>query len=284
MSEGTTYSARVSESPVKLRKADNVTLPLLGLTVADLEASPRGRRNLLSIAKSPRGDDTFAISQTSQESDIKGVMTASLQSILKKRETAAEEIQESLPEYEGQLDDERHVMFNSQDSVDMTFQPTFEQSPKSTTLHSQCPTCRCNSMASGHSSSLRTASMLSSHRTLGSKSSLYFMSKLESNGMFRSITPEMASVEPVNPEEWRAFQQQVRSFTAKTVYRPLSTFIPLSLREENSPAKIFRERLNERFSTRLEELVRPRTAVGRMKTTAVKHASQLFRGVPGRTI
>mmetsp|Transcript_7189 Transcript_7189/g.13197 ORF Transcript_7189/g.13197 Transcript_7189/m.13197 type:complete len:271 (-) Transcript_7189:93-905(-) len=270
MSEDESYAARVRESPVKLRRADNVTLPLPGLTVADLEASPKGKR---SFAASKLSEDTFAISQTSEESEIKGVMTASLQSILKKKDSESVE--------------EKHVLFDSlpeQDSVDITFQPAYEQSPKSTSLHPECPTCKCNSIATDQGSSLKTVSMLSSHKTLGSKSSLAFMSKLDSNGLFRSITPEMASPEPSSTDEFRAYQYKIRNFATKAVFRPSTFFIPLSLRAENSPAKIFRERMNERIHVRMEEIVKPQGQLDRMRSNAIKNASILFRTSSGKSI
>lgn len=256
MSEGINDTAGTS---LNTKKPPMASLP--GLTVADLEASPRSRLTA-KPTKSALHEDTFAISQTSDEPEVKvSGMSAYLHSILKRKETdIAESLPESLP------DSEKHVMFDSlpeQDSVDITFQPVYQESRQPECLHAECATCKCNSIATEGSSSLKSVSMLSSNPTLNSKNSLAFMSKLESYGLYGSATPDLASSSLHSSEDLRVFQHKIRNLTHKHVSQVTGSFVPLSLRLENSAAKIFRERLNDRLSTRLGDLIKVRPEVDR---------------------
>jgi hypothetical protein len=269
MSEGFNDSTGTS---LNTKKPLIASLP--GLTVADLEASPRSRLTV-KPTKSTLHEDTFAISQTSDEPEVKvSGMSASLHSILKRKETdIAESLPESLP------DSEKHVMFDSlpeQDSVDITFQPVYQDSTQPECLHAECATCKCNSITTEGISSLKSVSMLSSNPT--SKNSLAFMSKLESYGLYGSATPDLASSSLHNSEDLRVFQHKIRNLTHKHVSQVTGSFVPLSQRLENSAAKIFRERLNDRLSTRLGDLIKVRPEVDR----TVKSTLHSYPATPSR--
>jgi hypothetical protein len=222
------------------------------LTVDDLQSSPKLQgKNLLDLAKSQKVvmEDTFTLSQSGASStsgtqlqasgDSQG---ASVISILKKKPPAS-------PSVFAQSQSEKKVNFHKEqisppdpkpaDPISALPETEFDQVPEK--LHKDCPTCTCHLKESSlktvsmlqsipekpesESSELHSVAFLSSHASVldPSKASLHFVSKLQSQGLTD------------------------RPQTHESGFSPLGQFIPLSMRTENSPSRIFRARLNRRL-------------------------------------
>ena len=230
------------------------------LTIADLDSSPRSKkRNLLAISKTDKlTDDTFTISQSSAENVfIKSRTTDSLSTSILKKPALSNTIS---------ISDSKKVLFNiplpdsksskplTIDSIDDIYNQAYiSQSPdphstqpsdcsyKMHRTHSKCPTCTCkpplHPSPPEKENELRTISMLSFHTTLKSGGSLKYLSKLDSDGMLSS-RPNMESPTPKLTEP--VFR-----------HHSSSSYVPLYLRPEYSPSRIFRERLKKfEFNTK----------------------------------
>ncbi len=246
--------SRISAKPIAFESLESVKTPSqAALTVADLETSPRSKkRPLITISKKEKlPDDTFTISQSSAENVfIRSRTTDSLStSILKKPALSSGT----------SISDSKKVLFNiplpdsksskplTIDSIDAAYTQAYinqSSDPHSTQpsdcsykvhrLHSQCPTCTCrpplHPSTPGKENDLKTLSMLSSHAILKS-GSLKYLSKLDSDGMLSS-RPNMESPIPKLPEP--VFR-----------HHSATSYVPLYLRPEYSPSRIFRERLKK---------------------------------------